>query len=545
VHRSTSPIWSALAALFLILSLAAADAAAASARTPVLLVVGDSTARNNANGGQGWGDPLADYFDPAKLQVINRAMAGRSSRTFIAEGRWERALEELQPGDFVLIQFGHNDGGAIDTGRARASLPGLGEEAREFTMPDGRQETVRTYGSYMRQMISEAKAKGVQPILLSLTVRNLWRDGKVERGSGQFGAWTAELARAAEVPFVDLTNLIADRYEALGQERVNQLFAGDYAHTNPAGADLNAAAAVAGLQALNLPALNAALSAKGKSVGTSSAPVSPAPVAAAAPAQRPLPVPADPALPSLFLIGDSTVRNGRGDGSNGQWGWGEPLAAFFDQSKINVVNRAVGGLSSRTFLTGGFWSSTLPMIKPGDVVLIQFGHNDASPLNDNSRARGTIRSAGPEFEEIDNQLTGKREVVRSYGWYLANYVEQIRAAGATAIICSPVPRKTWTERSINRHDATWSRWAAEAAANSGALFIHLHGIIADRYDAVGPEEVEALFADAHTHTSWAGAELNAACVVAGLKGLPSNPLASFFSARAGSINPADPRLPQD
>jgi rhamnogalacturonan acetylesterase len=62
-----------------------------------------------------------------------------------------------------------------------------------------------------------------------------------------------------------------------------------------------------------------------------------------------LPEPRDPALPTLFLIGDSTVRNGRGDGSNGQWGWGEPLVDRFDTSKVNVVNRAVGGLSSRTY----------------------------------------------------------------------------------------------------------------------------------------------------------------------------------------------------
>ena len=64
-----------------------------------------------------------------------------------------------------------------------------------------------------------------------------------------------------------------------------------------------------------------------------------------------LPVPANANLPTLFLIGDSTVRNGRGDGANGQWGWGEPLVDLFDTAKINVVNRAVGGLSSRTFIS--------------------------------------------------------------------------------------------------------------------------------------------------------------------------------------------------
>src|SRR6266576_6790533 len=68
-----------------------------------------------------------------------------------------------------------------------------------------------------------------------------------------------------------------------------------------------------------------------------------------------LPKPANPKLPTLFLVGASTVRNGHGDGANGQWGWGEPLVEYFDPTKINVVNRAVGGLSSRTYYTQGNW----------------------------------------------------------------------------------------------------------------------------------------------------------------------------------------------
>ena len=112
-------------------------------------------------------------------------------------------------------------------------------------------------------------------------------------------------------------------------------------------------------------------------------------------AQVVLPEPANASLPSLILIGDSTVRNGRDDGQGkgaaGQWGWGNPLAGFFDPARINVVNRAIGGLSSRTYLSAGHWQRTLAFIKPGDVVLIQFGHNDSGPVNDTSRARGTIK----------------------------------------------------------------------------------------------------------------------------------------------------------
>ena len=155
-------------------------------------VIGDSTAQNSDH--RGWADPFAAYFDPAKMKVINSARAGRSSRTFLTEGLWERVQSELKPGDFVLIQFGHNDGGPPDKDRARGSLPGTGDESKEFTLPNGKQEVVHTFGWYLRKFIAETKAKGATPIVLSLTARNIWANGRVERGSGSFGRWSAEVA---------------------------------------------------------------------------------------------------------------------------------------------------------------------------------------------------------------------------------------------------------------------------------------------------------------------------------------------------------------
>ncbi|RYX84778.1 rhamnogalacturonan acetylesterase [bacterium] len=498
---------------------------------PTLFVVGDSTARNNANGAQGWADPFKDYFDAAKVTVLNRAMAGRSSRTFITEGRWDTVVHDMKAGDVVLLQMGHNDGGPIDTGRARASLPGLGEETRDVTKADGSKETVHTYGWYMRKMAVETKAKGATPIMLSLTVRNLWKDGKVERGSGNYREQIAELAKTQNIEFVDVTNIIADRYDALGQEPVKAMFGPDYVHTSPQGADLNATSVVAGLKTLkDLPFSNW-FSEKGLAV----APYSATPAIATmqttnAPqkAQRPLPVPADPALPSLFLIGDSTVRNGQGDGANGQWGWGEPIATYFDAAKINVVNRAVGGLSSRTYLTGGFWTDTLAMVKPGDFVMMQFGHNDASAINDDARARGTIRGTNEESQAIDNLLTHKPEVVHSYGWYLRKFIADAKAKGATAIVCSPIPRKSWRDGKVNRNADSYGGWAKEVATSEKVAFIPLNDLIATRYDALGAEQVEPLFHGDSTHTSMEGAKINAASVVEGIQGLPNNPLAPYL-----------------
>jgi len=235
-------------------------------KLPTLFVVGDSTANNSASGARGWGDPFVAFFDTSKINVLNRARAGRSSRTFLTEGLWDKVLQDLKAGDFVLIQFGHNDGGPLDTGRARGSLPGLGEETKEVTKPDGTKEVVHTFGWYNRRFIADVKAKGATPIILSLTVRNIWKDGKVERGSGKFREWAEELARAEGVSFVDVTSIVANRYEALGEEKVRPLFGPDHTHTSPAGAEFNAAAVVSGLKRLKGNPFEKYLSARAKEV---------------------------------------------------------------------------------------------------------------------------------------------------------------------------------------------------------------------------------------------------------------------------------------
>src|SRR5258706_7851956 len=109
-------------------------------------------------------------------------------------------------------------------------------------------------------------------------------------------------------------------------------------------------------------------------------------------------------LPTLFIIGDSTVRNGRGDGAGGLWGWGDWIRPYFDSTKIKVENRALGGRSSRTFLTEGRWEKVLADVKAGDFVLMQFGHNDGGPL-DTGRARASLKGTGDDVKEVTLEET--------------------------------------------------------------------------------------------------------------------------------------------
>lgn len=499
--------------------------AAQPASIPSLYILGDSTANIggdatvNAVQQLGWGTPFADYFDPAKIHVVNAAKAGRSSRTFFTEGLWAKVERRLKPGDFVLIEFGHNDPGDLNGPKARGSLHGIGPETEEITHPDGTKETVHTFGWYLEQYIAGIREKGALPIMLSVTPRNIWNDGHVERGLGHYREWARQVAEAENVDLVDVSGIVANAYEKLGRTKVAAFFPLNHTHTSPAGAAFVARQVVAGLKALPDTPFTPYFSALGDAVVSAS--------------QANLPLPANRSLPTLWVIGDSTVRNGEGDGANGQWGWGDEIATYFNTQKINVVNRAVGGRSSRTFFNFD-WPADLAMIRKGDVVLMQFGHNDGGPLDDKARARGTLPGDGAETRTIDNPITRKREVVHTYGWYLETMIEQAKAKGAKAIVCSLIPRKVWDGDTIHRE--RYVQWADKAAHRQHAAFVNLNEIIAEQYEKLGQSTTATFFGDPHTHTNLTGAKMNAKSVIEGLKGIKHDPLKKYFSPEAQAVS---------
>ncbi|UEG53851.1 rhamnogalacturonan acetylesterase [Mucilaginibacter daejeonensis] len=218
---------------------------------PVIYLIGDSTVHNADKETWGWGSIIGNYFDDSKITVNNQAMAGRSTRTFIKENRWHRVDSMLKPGDYVLMQFGHNEGSKPDTNKAgyRGVLNGTGEETVDLTWPNGTKETVHTYGYYLRKFIRETKAKGATPIVLSMIPRNDWKDGKVKRASNDYGKWAKEIADQEGASFIDLNAITADKYDAWGADSVKKHFPIDHTHPNKMGATVNAESIVAGIKA--------------------------------------------------------------------------------------------------------------------------------------------------------------------------------------------------------------------------------------------------------------------------------------------------------
>ncbi|HEX8461858.1 MAG TPA: rhamnogalacturonan acetylesterase [Segetibacter sp.] len=236
----------------------------------------------------------------------------------------------------------------------------------------------------------------------------------------------------------------------------------------------------------------------------------------------------DDKKPTFFIIGDSTVRNGDGTGKNQQWGWGSFIAGYFDTTKINIRNEALGGRSSRTFITEGRWDKILANLKPGDYVIMQFGHNDSSPLDDAARARGTIKGIGNESKEIYNPIMKKQEVVYTYGWYMRKYITEAKAKGAIPIVCSPIPRNEWKDGKVIRSGDSYGKWAQDVAKAEGVYFIDLNNLVAAKYEELGAEKVKPFFPADHTHTNLDGAKINAAIVVNALKNINVARLNKYF-----------------
>lgn len=500
---------------------------------PVLFLIGNSTMRTgtlgNGNNGQwGWGYYAHEYFDPTKITVENQALGGMSSRTFYNK-LWTPIKEAIRPGDWVIISIGHNDNGPYDEGRARASIPGVGDDTLQVTIKEtGEHETVYTYGGYMRKYINDVRAQGGHPILMSLTPRNAYDDkGKIVRKPHT--QWLIQVAAEEGVPFVDLNEISGQKLDTYGKWKTDYHFFLDKIHTSRFGAMMNARSAAEGLMASHNPALNP-LKAMMRNV------------------QLPVYNRSD-SKPVVFITGDSTVKNSDKD-PDGMWGWGAVANTIFDETKIDIVNAAMAGRSCRSYLNEGRWERVYNSLKPGDFVLIQFGHNDISPI-DKPKYRGAIATAKDtchvyrmqaakedlsKQNVIDQKLkantqVGSYEVVYSFGWYLKKFIQDVREKGATPILVSLTPRNEWPNGKIERRNDTYGKWYREVVEETGVEFVDLHNITADFLDKKCGKKEKAMkyFNHDHTHTSLLGAKTNAQSIAKGLRDNKS-PLAKYLRA---------------
>lgn len=470
---------------------------------PVLFLVGNSTMRtgtrgNGDNGQWGWGYFMHEYFDPAKITVENHALGGMSSRTFYNQ-LWGDVLKGVRPGDWVIIELGHNDNGPYDSGRARASIPGIGDESLAVVIKEtGKRDTVYTYGEYMRRYVRDIKSRGAFPVLMSLTPRNAWDDADstvITRVDSTFGLWARQVAEAENVPFIDLNDITACKFERFGKEKVKTMFYLDRIHTSEFGARVNAESAVEGIASTPSLGLRDYLL--------------PSPVDSVTGASR------IQGKPILFTIGDSTVKNEDRD-DDSMWGWGSVIDELFDTTRITVENHAMAGRSARTFLDEGRWDKVYDALQPGDYVIMQFGHNDGGDIN-TGKARGELHGSGDESKVFRMAAKGRNQVVYTYGWYIRKFIMDALEKGAIPVVLSHTPRNKWHDGLIESNASSFGLWAREAADRAGAFFIDLNAISGAKFQKLGPDGSAPYFKNDHTHSSLKGARLNAESIAEGLR----------------------------
>jgi lysophospholipase L1-like esterase len=219
-------------------------------RRPVhIFMIGDSTMADKKPKEfpeMGWGQALGDFFSDSVV-VANHAVNGRSSLSFLNEGRWETVVSRIQLGDYVIIQFGHNDKKA---------------DKKRYTEPFG------SYQDILSKYIDETRAKGGIPILCTSIVRRHFNeDGTLIDTHGPYLEAVKELAQKKDVCFVDMENKTKMLVESMGPEASKQLFmfigpgiyptrpkgVKDSTHLSQLGAYTVASLAVEGMKGLNLP----------------------------------------------------------------------------------------------------------------------------------------------------------------------------------------------------------------------------------------------------------------------------------------------------
>jgi lysophospholipase L1-like esterase len=192
----------------------------------------------------GWGEALQPCFDSTEVRIANRAMNGRSTRSFVAEGRWQAILDSLKAGDYVFIQFGHNDE-KVGT--------------NNYSSPDD-------YRRNLLRFAADVRARGAHPVLFTPVVRRRFESARLVDTHGAYPDSARAAATEGGIPLVDITRASAALVERMGPDSSRTLWlhlepganphypAGvhDDTHFNPLGAERMAGLAIDALRALHL-----------------------------------------------------------------------------------------------------------------------------------------------------------------------------------------------------------------------------------------------------------------------------------------------------
>lgn len=396
-------------------------------------LIGDSTQTDNAGYGRGF---CANFT--AKVDCLNMAKGGASTKTYRQQGLWDRALA-TKP-DYMLIQFGHND-----------------MESPEHLE---RQVPMAQYESNLRQFVEEARAHGIKPVLVTpLTRRYFQADGKVHSDLIAHAETMKRVAAEMHVPLIDLQSESIAYLDRVGEAQGTKLgitkkdkdgsTIPDKTHLNWQGSYVFGRMVAVDL-GKTVPGLK-------KYVRPTAAPLPPEGVLAMKVIDR------EPF--KIVLVGDSTVATGGG--------WGPGFCATLTPN-VTCIDDAKNGRSTKSFIDEGLWAKALA--EHGQYYFIQFGHNDQKP--------------NPAVHADADTL---------YSENLRRYIRDARAIGAIPIIVSPLSRRNYRAGQLVRDDGLdeYAAAARHVAAEEHVTFLDLHSLSQQYLSNMTQEQADTLDATAH------------------------------------------------
>jgi lysophospholipase L1-like esterase len=412
------------------------DAATAAARKPGTTVridlIGDSTQTDNAGYGRGFCANLSP-----KVDCLNMAKGGASTKTFREQGLWDRGLA-TKP-DYMVIQFGHND--MVDKSNP---LP------RQVPLPD--------YVANLKRFVTEARAAGITPVLCTpLTRRYFQADGKIHSDLTEYSDAMIGVAKEMKVPLIQLQADSIAYLDKIGEAEGNKLaitkkddtgktifdkthldWAGSYAFGRIVAVDLGKAVPKLNQYVLKQPA---ALPPEGEKAMKI---INGAPV-------------------KIVLVGDSTVATGGG--------WGPGFCAVMTPN-VTCIDDALNGRTTKSFIDQGAWQKALD--KHGDYYLIQFGHNDQKPA---------ANLPVPAFEA-----------------YLQRYIDDVRAIGAVPVLVTSLSRRTFREGKVVEDLTDYVNATREVGAKNDITVIELNAISTRMLDGMTQEQADRFDKNADPET---------------------------------------------
>lgn len=399
-------------------------------------LIGDSTQTNNAGYGRGFCANLT-----AAVDCVNMAKGGASTKTFREQGLWQQSLE-TKP-DYMLIQFGHND-----------------EETAEH-LP--RQTTMAEYEANLRRFVTEARAAGIRPVLVTpLTRRYFGADGKIHSDLTAHSETMKRVAAEMKVPVIDLQRDSIAYLDRVGEKAGDALAITkkdkdgrtifDKTHLNWQGSYV-----FGWMVAVDM----------GKAVPVLAQYVRPQ--AATLPPEGVKAMKVIRGGPvKIVLVGDSTV--------NAEGGWGKGFCAIMTPN-VTCVNEALNGRSSKSFIDEGAWAKALA--DKGDYYLIQFGHND--------QKKDAARHTDPDT---------------TYAANIRRYIHDAEAIGAVPVIVTSLSRRNYRDGVLVQDLTAYSNAAKRVAMEEHVAVIDLNAMSvkllegmtqaqADEFDATGHEDQRA------------------------------------------------------